>query len=601
MSFFDTSHLVGLEGSSGPPVGFGEMFSQGFQQQFRVDSARALDDELRNRWLESLRAAQIGDAEATDPGDPWAYRAFSQYVRGETIDTFDPNRKLWDYDPTERIKGMIAANEAIKKLNNPEIKSFEQIFEEVAQMQHEVEGETASMYERSGTWGVVPSLLGAIGGSFTTRDPLNIITAPIGAGRTVATRIAAEMGIAAAVVGATEVLEVAPARKMVGLPERNPLYNIAAATIGAGVIRGGLEGIGYGIRRLRSEDIDFDLRDSQLSQMFEANSTRPSARAGVQALDDIRFIERNNPYGEGQAAHARFMEELRQIQRVMGGEPMTAVARVLPPIPYEQLKKAADFEIVREQAPQVYAKMEAAQAKVAEIEQRLIPRIEDDPKILSIEELAERNPGPRLKESIRRLEAIARGTSVDNEGTVSSYRRSLETAEIARQRSAMQKFSEEEVPKIRKERRAANTEYQAAYRAVEAEAIRIREQQALVEAAQQREAVSIFADATAGRPFNWSALQYDSVQARVDAINAFNDTLDEAAVARFMRETVGEGEEAVEREVWRTDAGIDIGLRDPVDPDFRIATDDGEMTVAAAMRDLQDDADLDDAMRTCLL
>lgn len=630
--FFDDSHVtdIGLRGSLGPSVGFTDMVEQGYRQQYRIDSQMALDTELENRWLESVRALEIaGGSKFKRPLDPMTYRGFAQYISGKPVTVFPfgyegemsdagtnpfvmagdvpiPKKVVKDTNPLDNLQEMIRINEEIKKLNNPSVKSFEAILEEVAQMQHEVEGESTSMYERTGTLGVLGNLLGAIGGSFTTRDPLNIITAPIGAGRTIATRIAVDMGIAAGVVSATEFGDVAPNRALVGLPERNPLYNIVAATLGAGIIRGGLEGIGAGVRSFRdrtSPDVDFDLRDSQLAEMFGANVTNPQARAGAHAISDASFVERNNPYGDGPAAQERFLAELRQVQRVMGGEPMTAVARVLPPMPFEYVEKLGNFHFVREQAPEVYARMEAAQAKLASVTQELTEltskpkldlissvRLVDQEAAEKLTQLSARVNDPNLPEPARIAADIEAQTIVRRVGQ-DKIVRAVEDVERA------DKFT---VRNLRASRRAANKEYRTAYRAVEDEATRLRAKQDAIEAEQQRQGVSIFADATYGRPFNWSILQYDNVSARVDAINATSDIIDERAASMFARQTEGEGEEAVARETWRTDEGIDIGLKQPVDPDFRFATDDGELTVGAAMRDLQDDADLEEAMRTCL-
>lgn len=615
MSFFDDSHVtdVGLRGSAGPSVGLGEMVAQSFRQQYRVDSARALDEELRNRWLESLRAAQIRDQvniapdplgrnPSLDPDDPWAYRAFAQHVSGQPVDTFDPNKTLVNYDPTARIKGMIDANEKIKALNNPNIKSFEQILEEVSQMQHEVEGETASMYERTGRGGFVASLLGAMAGSFTTRDPLNLITAPIGAGRTAVMRIATDMGVAGAVTGYTELSEVAPARRIAGLPERDPLLNIAAATLGAGVIRGGIEGIGYGVRSLRTESIDFDLRDSQLAQMFEANSDKPSARAGASILDDVKFVERNNPYGEGHQANVRFLAELQSVQRAMNGEPMTAVARVLPPMPFEYIEKQANFAIVKEQRPWLYRNMEVAQERLQDLTRQIdevaspqpislveAVRLVDEKAASQLEQLSARVNDEALPEPVRAAADI-QGQALIQKVGIEKINKAVDDLEIPKRYKARS---------LRASRRAANREYRAAYRAVEAEAGRIREQQARVEAAQQRETSVILA--SEGLPFTGPILRYDTVEALTDRINKFNDNLDERSAARFVRETLGEGENKVEVEVWEKEGGIDIGLRDPVDPKFTFMTDEGEMTVAQAMRDLQDDTDLVEAIKGCAI
>lgn len=586
--FFDDSHVtdIGLEGSAGRSVGLGELFTQNIRQQFHVDSALALDTELRTRWLDSLKQAQIAQSPESDP-DRFAYAAFAQSIQGQLIDVTDLN--FWEGDLTERFKGMSQANETIKKLNNPEIKSFEQILEEVARMQHEVEGKTSSMYKRSGTGGFVASMLGAMVGSFTTRDPLNVITAPIGAGRTIATRVAVDMGIAGAVTAATEYGDVAPNRSIVGLPERDSLFNVAAATLGAGVIRGGIEGVGAGVRAIRGRaepDVTFDLNDPMLKQMFDANSTNPNVRAGARALDDAIFVEKNNPYGDGPAAQERFLAELRSVQRAMNGEPMTAVARVLPPVPFEQIKQVADFEIVKQQAPQVYAKLEAAQARVTEIETRLAEansliatRSVDVP-------IVERQTEPRTETAV---------DAIDQRGIVE--------AEIPVERAATatteRVIDKAEVAELRKLRKKANTEYRTAYREVEAKAATLRAKQDAFEATQQRESSSILA--SQGLPFTGPLLRYDNVSTLVDRINTFNDTLDERTAARFVRETLGEGDNKVEVEVWERDGGIDIGIKDPVDPNFKFVTDEGEMTIAQAMRDLQDDTDLVEAIKVCAI
>lgn len=743
--FFDDSHVtdVGLRGSVGPTVGFWDMVEQGFRQQYRVDSALALDEELRTRWLESLQGLRTAGQNFNAPAEPLMYRGFARFVREgtpvtmPTVEGSGYGARI-NYDvqqPHVEFEEMRRANDAIRQLNNPDIKTFEQILEEVSEMQRGVEEQTASMSERA-PGSFFAELIGAIGGSFTPRDPLNVITAPIGAGRTIATRIATDMAVAAGVVTTTEFGDVAPNRALAGLPERNPLFNIAAATLGAGVIRGGIEGVGYGVRRFRdrpaAEEIDFDLRDSQLQQMF-ASADTPTMRAGAQALDDVTFIERNNPYGEGQAAQARFLAELQEVQRVMGGEPMTAIARVLPPMPFEYIQKAADFEIVREQAPLVYARMEEAQARLQHTESDQPElSVRDNPEFANLtnREIAEKLAERTLDGTTRFRKPNSDGTAIVTpdmsnkrpgrfrityfKGSEPTHHVNTTSLDEAIYRGLESGFEPtfklgRNINDGKSARREANKEYKAAYRAVEAEAVRLHEAQARVEVAQQREAVHIFADATYGRPFNWSALQHNNVQARIDAINAFNDTLDKKAVAAFVRQVEGEGEEAVAREAaekgkleefnrdgndrfllykapdgqeayihlqvsddgtaeisvdpfskdpnrfgasairdaarqlsemypeirtlyglrqsgagpgrmqrvdlsaligyetsegrvaWLTEDGrVDIGLREPVDPNFRVTTDDGDISIAEAMRDLQDDADLDKAMRSCL-
>lgn len=661
--FFSDTHVTeaGLQGSLGPSVGLFGMVPQDFRQQWYVDSQFALDQELHNRWQESLRAA--GLTVNVTGSNPHMMRDFAQFVRDGSIPARPTFRLGQDLEnmgqpvetgPDPEFEEMRRANEAIRQLNNPRIRTFEQILEEVSAMQHGVEEETASMSERAPWYANLIGMAGSIVGSFTLRDPLNVVTAPVGAGRTVAMRIATDMAVAGGVTAVTEFTDVAPNRALVGLPERNPYYNIVASTLGAGLIRGGIEGIGAGVRnvhgRFVGEDIDFNLRDTQLQQMFNNAPDTPTTRAGIAALDDTIFIERNNPYGEGQAAQARFLAELQEVQRAMNGEPMTAIARALPPMPFEMLEKAADFEIVREQAPLVYARMEQAQARLAQLnndtkvvrayhgtassfedyslDEALFEKavwFSSDPEIasayaktsspggyrgsqvrfddLDVSNFAVHETGRQkynagfVKEAIDQAKAEGQSGVIFREmdDGIGGVNKSADVIAVLDTKTIKPSFERTRL------RRKANIEYQTAYRAVEAEAARLHEAQAKIESAQRRESASILLPTAEGRPFIGPMLQHDYVESLVDRINKFNDTLDEATVARFTRETVGEGEAAIEREAWRTDAGIDIGLKEPVDPEFRFETDGGEMTVADAMRDLQDDTDLDDAMRTCML
>lgn len=628
--FFDDSHVtdVGLQGSMGRSVGFLDMVKQGVRQQYRVDSQMALDSELDTRWKESLRSLETeSGVKFSLPIHPMAYRAYAHQLEGQPFDLAplpggrgDPYGEHLGYQaepetpPEDYLKDLVQANEAIKKLNNPRIKSFEAILQEVAEMQKGVEEETSSMYERTGALGSLGGLLGAMGGSFTVRDPLNLMTAPIGAGRTIATRIAVDIGIAGATVAATEYGDVAPNRALVGLPERDSLFNVAAAALGAGALRGVFEGAGAGLRAVRnraSPDIDFDLRDAQLQQMFEANAASPRARAGASILSDATFIERNNPYGEGHLANVRFIAELQSVQRAMNAEPMTAIARVMPQVPYEYVQKVADFDIVKERAPQVYAKMEAAQAKLQEAKARV-----SAPKVIGREDLITPDgtdvkvAGDLLRS--RADEALQRGDKV----TLYADGKPVEITQSGLRDASGQKWgampiltdanggnrleiTPTKAPVTTAERKALNKEYQVSYRAVEAEAARLNSERAAVEATQQAESSAILA--SQGLPFTGPLLRYDNVAVLVERINSFNDGLDEATAARFVRETLGEGDNQIELEVWEKDGGIDIGLQNPVDPDFRFITDEGEMTIAQAMRDLQDDTDLVEAIKVCAI
>ena len=611
--YFDNSHVlnIGEQGSLGPAVGAWDMVQQNFRQQYRVDSAMALDQELSNRFRESLAALSArGQNFNVIAGNPYLYREFAQYTQDGVVPMrrnprvrMEGDVPLTNYEegPADGFEEMRRANEAIRQLGDPRIKTFEQILQEVSEMQRGIEEETASMSERASGFANVLGFGGTIAGSFTLRDPLNVMTAPVGWGRTVATRIGSDMLVAGGTTAITEYTDVMPNRALAGLPERDPLLNIAAATIGGGLIRGGIEGAGAGYRALRSrlsgDDLDFDLRDAQLQQMFADNSQSPSVRGAASLLNDTIFLERNNPFGEGYAASERFIAELRAVQRSMNGEAMTAVGRVLPPVPVEEIRRAADFEIVREQAPDVYARLEEVQTRLADIDQQIAEAAApQDPNLIEAVRLIDREAADQLEQLDVRIndetapEEVRVAANIEAQAIID--RVGIEN--ISKAAEAVKPEPAIALPNLQASRKAINQEYQAAYNAVEAESVRLRDVQVAAEAAQQTEASNILAQVSEGRPFVGPLLRYDNVLALVERINAFNDTLDEATVARFAREV------ETGRADWQMEDGrVDIGLREPVDPDFRIPTDEGELSVMDIMRDLQDDVDLVDAIKVC--
>lgn len=613
MPFFDDSHVtdVGLQGSAGPTVGAWDYFTQSVEQQFRVDSQQALQEEIRNRWLENLETfATQGGQRFEEPPTLTAYTRYLDNIEGKEPGWFDD----FDLETKAGVKRLEEADLAIRQSGG---KSFSEVVQEVYAMQRETEERTASMGERAGVGATVAGFAGATVGSFSTRDPLNVISLPIGGGgRTIATRIALEMAVGGAVVAATDVVAVMPNRARAGLPERSLLYDVAAGAIGAGVIRGGFEGIAAGSRAFRANGvkIDLDFEDAQLREML-GQVDSPRSRAGESILDDTVALERANPYGEGPTADARFYAELNEMQRSLGGEPMTAVARVLPPIPIEVVDNALDFKLVKEQAPAVWARLEEAQARVT-----------------ALERTAEATPGSAVSPSGRFAEinrdefgnifieyrpegsdipipikmGIDDGVAeiaVDQFSTLSNRLGPAKVREAMT--DLMQMYPEiesfggfrrsgagvgrvQEIPSKRLLRQQANRQYQAAYAAVEREAASIRKVEALMRGTQQREAVDLLGTASAGRPWVGPSMRHDVVEARVAKI-------DEAA------EAIPDRADFIAKQVPDDEGLVDIGLGKKVPASMRIPFDDGEMTIQEILDDFIEDDLLDEAMRTCLI
>lgn len=613
MGYFDDGHLVDEQLSVGVgTLGFFEGLTQGartgYQQQYRVDSALGLEEEIRERWQRSLQRLQQTTGETFDANV--GTKALFDYVkisRGEqpemtAFERFFGSREVYD----KQLETVRSADERIKALGDPNIKSFAQVFEEAVSLQEEIEQQSAAVAERGGAGAFLGTLGGAIAGSFTYRDPLNITTLTAGGfGRSAAMRIATEIGIASGITGLTEVTQVQPARELAGLQDRSALLTIGAAGLGAGLFRGLFEGGAVALRRLERAEpqIGFDFSDAQLRSMFEANQQSPRARAGEAILDEVQALERANPYGSGPTAEARFLAELNEVQKLMGGAPETAIARVLPPpLPFEAVEKQVDFKLVQEQAPAIYARLEQAQRGLEAVDRQIADintRLENTSLIDAVE-LVDPNAAVRLDDlqrivndparpEVERAAADLAGQAIINRVGVEKISKALNEAEIKPRK---------DLQALRGSRKAANKRYRAAYREVEAELAAIKQRQALVENLQQRQSVDLLGNSIGGRAFLVPELRHEVVAARVADIKQGDELLDERATALITPRKPEEGEKAVG---LVEDGLADIGLPEKVDANFRVPFEDGEMTVAGALRDLQDDAALVDAIKVCTL
>lgn len=591
MSLFDTDHIVMRpeDITAGPQASMGEAFSQMLEQQFRVDSQQALQEEIQNRWLENLDAFEIKTGRRFEaPPTLSGYTRYLDNIEGREPGFLDQA----DLEQAAGVKRLAEADIAIRQLGDPTIKTFADIVNEVYAMQRKVEGETANVQARSGTLASIAGFGGAMVGSFSFRDPINVISLPVGGGgRSIAMRIASEMAVGAASVAATDAAFVLPNRARAGLPERSLLYDIAAGAIGAGVLRGGFEALAAGGRALRGKnDIVLDFNDDQLRQMFENNANSPKARAGEAVLDDIQAIEKSNPYGVGDAANIRFLTELQEVAEAISGVPQTAVARVLPAVPYEHIELVADFALVKEQAPKTWAKLEEAQAAVAALDEEIVTttqamkektivdavRLVDPEAADKLDELAARVNDPNQPEPARAaadLEAQAIIKRVGEE-------------RIARVLGQQEQPTRRRLQRARAERRAANRRYREAYKAVEAEAAEMRKFQEAIKSREQGQAVDALGAVTGGRTFTGPILRYDAVEARVAEINKANEILADPETVRM---TLDEETNTVDVE----------GTLMPAD--FVVPFDEGEMSVRAVMDDFMEDKKLEDAVKSCAI
>jgi hypothetical protein len=540
MPIFDDSILDTQPGSAGPRTGFFEGLQSGFDQAFRVDSQQSLDTEIFNRWNENL---ELLEASTQQQQQRVSLDAINFYVRrrdgeevksaaqlnegGNFLTGFFGGAREENFFNEEDIALINQQSAALQAAGLP---GFDEIFQEVVDLQRQIEQTSSDVSQRGGAGAFTGQLVGGIGGSFTTRDPLLLMSAFAGGvGRNAAVRIATEAGVAGGVEAAIQFGPVARNRELAGLGEGNPLQNVLLAAGGAAALRGLFEGAGAGVRRLRGEatpEVSLDFEDAQLRQFLGERPQSPNARAALDLLDDDAAIAAASPYGTSYPALRRFTAEVAQAELALLGRTDTAIGRAFPDIPLANTERAADFEIVRVQSPEIAGRFDAAQARVAELDNRITAvgeeleartvldavRLVDEEAAEQLAQLAART----MPEEARALEADIIFTRVGKERIL----RAAEDAEIAPRK---------ETQRLRAQRRAANKELRLAAREMEAERVKLTAAADKIKSMMQGETTDLLGYALATRPPQGSKLATERVVAQREAIAKDADTLPDRA------------------------------------------------------------------------
>lgn len=364
-------------GTVGGPTSFFDNFQATLQEAATNESWLGFEGEVRSRWDDSLKQLQAKTGLATAVNDPTPL----------VEDLIDPNKERWitraflgvDDTSAERQAMFQAARDAnarVTALGDPSIPSLEQIIEEVKNNRGVRAENAAQVAEASGAFG---GFFGRLAGGVTAAlaDPAQLPTLLAGGvGKTAAMRIGTEIAANAAVGGAVQSQLVNPQHRLLGEEEGSVAEAALYGGLAAGVIRGGAEGLGVLASRAldrATPEVSFDFADDQLRQMFQAAPENPQARAGLALLDQQTHIDSSISYVETDAGYRRFTGEVGDIWGSVTGRTDTAIARLLPPIESFTLENL-DFhtQVVREQTPEVFSRLEAASGRVAELDAQIV-------------------------------------------------------------------------------------------------------------------------------------------------------------------------------------------------------------------------------------
>lgn len=639
MGVFDLSHLQPLrpdevyDGVSNTNVGWGEAFTSGFDYQRTNYSPLSLQVEVDNRWRANLELlSRLTGEEFSGPVTNNALTAYIQSVGEGT----EPQSVMGHLSPQAQmtfdkdIAEMARANALIAELGRPEVKSFNEILQEVYSLQHDVEARQQEVSARSGIVGTVGGLAGQIAGSVNPfRDPVGTFSLPVGGfGRGLATKIATEMAIGAGAVAATNP-EIRTNRELAGLPDHGMLQDVLVGGLAAGLFAAGGHALGRQVDNFfaRREQAKFDA--SLVNTVLDTNPQSPRARAGLSFLDDSLAFEYHNPYGNTPAGRQQFEDDVADIHGIMSGKTDAAVAKTLSPVEYTPANLILNTELVKERSPAVFEAVATTQQRVAEIDARInelsnvvntaplsstglgelagISKAMSDGYVDMLTEQAGlgkiRDKSGAVSSTLQVIKQVAeRGIPVDR-NLVETIARSVDTIDSKgkTRQAALKALVESTVAKppvpkqtlssLRKERRSAVAAYTRARNAFDAEAARIQAERELMERVYSK---AVPTSDSAG------TVSFDTNRLRPDVLEEWTVQVHQAA------EQIDDvSKSVVDGMVVETEGGppmIDLGNGQKVASDFVFDDPDGsgtQITAAELAAKLQDDEALLRAMTEC--
>lgn len=314
MTFFAPRALstADMPTTRGGDTGFGQNYRADLESARRMDAHYALEYEYREALARNRREVTrlTGQAPPEREGDTISLAPYLQRARAyEGEGTLSPELAQED-----------EAYAALKQ-KNARVQTPREVFNRLQQQLQAVEARAADIGSRATLSGMIGGFAGAVVGAFSERDPVNVATLGLGGfGKTLAVRVLSEAGVNSAVEAINQFTGVTENRRLLGLETstEQALLNVAAAGVGAGLLRGGGELGASAVKSIGKKAVELSkLLPSELLQQLRASPAMkerpaPSVRATETALErEAVFEERAKPVGDAiaeQAKHSTAME-----------------------------------------------------------------------------------------------------------------------------------------------------------------------------------------------------------------------------------------------------------------------------------------------------
>lgn len=595
--------------SDGLSTGFAQNFSQVFSNQYRVDSQMAFQAEMSTLYTENLQ--KFRELTGEDFGlsfDPKAFEVlFNQKV--------NPDGLRYKFDVTaDRLKQFDARVQELKE-QYPELKTFDELVQEVGQIFKGIDEETGRVSNRASFMGSVGGFLGGMAGSLTPRDPLLVTSMllPLPT-KGPAMRVLTEAAIGAGSEAFVQYGTIQDRREQFGLTEQSALQSILFAGAGAAALRGGLDAAPKGFRAAErqlfperaqarifrdtmDEALEAPLRDimrrmspqrlsdERLMEIAAKLNQTPSVRAATFGLQEGMDFARANPYGEGRIADIRFDRDLSRTLLEFNGVDLpetlrtdTAVGQFIDS-ELIRLDKTPEGMAGRMNRPDLYERVDTARTRVEEFDAR-ITELEEAMAARTMADtvgLLDEVSGARVREIETELDkVIPRSRREALEAELDTITENLDTTVLAKAEAATRIGPKKEIAALRNARRNALKELRKAQRPVDSLEAKLRKQ-----GEDQRRVAAIL----------------NPQKARQQAVRELHAEVKETdpRIPEVTETLVRGAKEA-------SDGFVDLNTGERIPDDFQVHTGLEETTsVKAIMDDLAEDTNLLEAMRSCAI
>ena len=373
---------------------FVEAWEIAWESQVRSHALRGMtvafveeDDAQRQRFMEANptgRGPRLTDLVDTD--------ALAQhYVDGTPLDEED-------------AQGLAAYREHVKRAKDDGIEGVLEPREMFGEVQRKAQ-EAEQRYDKtpfSATGHIGGFLGGAVAAVNPRTDPLNFATLPVGGfGKTIAARVATQMGAQGAIEGLNQLTGVQEDRRLLGLAHgfEQGLFQVGAAAVGGAVLQGAGEAVRVGFKRAFSfKQVDQPKTASPAApdstippEAIPTHSQKQAAHDGsLRAAEDI--IEQSSPTAGATRGSVAARQDVADVEAQLndwgGPRPLDVAPKAAPAdqgLPVVAAINKADPKTMRLAQKTVADRAETAsaipsprgtRAKVARLEEAYATRLE---------------------------------------------------------------------------------------------------------------------------------------------------------------------------------------------------------------------------------